>query len=125
RWHLRPGRNCKRGPYATSACSLPEDPDSVWSDLPRLLCLGVERRGEKAQEAQSAGAECPPIHYSMTSSALASTDGGIVSPNAFTVFRLITNSNLVGCSARLVTSPRPLAWHHQHIRVLAPFGGQT
>jgi len=36
--------------------------------------------------------------YSMTSSAVASSDGGTVIPSAFAVFRLITNSNLVGCS---------------------------
>jgi hypothetical protein len=32
----------------------------------------------------------------MTSSARASTAGGIVRPRAFAVFKLITNSNLVG-----------------------------
>ena len=31
-------------------------------------------------------------------SARSSTDGGIVRPSAFAVLRLITNSNLVGCS---------------------------
>src|SRR6058998_2765920 len=36
--------------------------------------------------------------YSMSWSARPSTDGGIVSPSAFAVLRLITNSNLVGCS---------------------------
>ena len=38
------------------------------------------------------------MHYSITSSARASTAGGIVSPRAFAVLRLITSSNLVGCS---------------------------
>jgi hypothetical protein len=36
--------------------------------------------------------------YSMTSSARVSTVGGIVSPIAFAVLRLMTNSNVVGCS---------------------------
>jgi hypothetical protein len=36
--------------------------------------------------------------YSITWSARASTDCGIVSPSAFAVFRLITSSNFVGCS---------------------------
>jgi hypothetical protein len=39
-----------------------------------------------------------PHSYSITSSARASTAGGIVRPSALAVLRLITNSNLVGCS---------------------------
>src|SRR5262249_20909094 len=35
--------------------------------------------------------------YSITSSARASNNGGIVRPSAFAVFTLITRSNLVGC----------------------------
>ncbi len=35
--------------------------------------------------------------YSMTLSARRSSVCGIVSPNAFAVLRLMTNSNLVGC----------------------------
>jgi hypothetical protein len=36
--------------------------------------------------------------HSITSSARASNCGGILRPSAFAVLRLITNSNLVGCS---------------------------
>ena len=36
--------------------------------------------------------------YSITSSARASSVAGTVSPSAFAVFRLMTSSNLVGCS---------------------------
>ena len=36
--------------------------------------------------------------YSMTWSARPSTDGGIVRPSALAVFKLMTNSNRVGCS---------------------------
>ena len=36
--------------------------------------------------------------YSITSSARESSDGGMVRPSAFAVLRLITSSNLVGCS---------------------------
>jgi hypothetical protein len=36
--------------------------------------------------------------YSITSSACASNEGGTVNPSASAVLRLITNSNLVGCS---------------------------
>ena len=35
--------------------------------------------------------------YSITSSARASSAGGIAKPRAFAVFMLITNSNLLGC----------------------------
>src|SRR5207237_7583930 len=41
--------------------------------------------------------ELAPVH-SITSSARASSDCGTVRPSAFAVLRLITNSNLVGCS---------------------------
>ena len=41
---------------------------------------------------------CHGQSHWITSSARASTAGGIVRPRAFAVFRLITNSNLVGCS---------------------------
>ena len=40
----------------------------------------------------------------MTLSALASTFGGIVRPIWFAVLRLITSSNLVGCSHRQISS---------------------
>ncbi len=36
--------------------------------------------------------------HSITSSAVASSDGGMVRPSALAVLRLITNSNVVGCS---------------------------
>jgi hypothetical protein len=36
--------------------------------------------------------------YSITASARATTAGGISSPMALAVFRLMTNSNLVGCN---------------------------
>ena len=40
-------------------------------------------------------------YYSITSSARASTDGGTVRPSSFAVWRLITNSYLVGaCTGR-------------------------
>src|SRR5262249_18389019 len=68
-----------------------EEPDH-WNRLllctrrkrPRCRCAAAEKRDELA-----------PLH-SITSSALASKVGGISSPSAFAVLRLITNSNLVG-----------------------------
>jgi hypothetical protein len=42
--------------------------------------------------------EADALHHSMTWSARASSDGGMVMPRALAVLRLITNSNFVGCS---------------------------
>jgi hypothetical protein len=46
----------------------------------------------------TAANEPETLDHWITSSARSSNEGGIVSPSAFAVFRLITNSNLVGCS---------------------------
>src|SRR5215468_1052749 len=52
------------------------------------------RYGPKADSCSAA-----KFHfYSITSSARASSDGGTVRPSALAVLRLITSSNLVGCS---------------------------
>src|SRR5690348_1044872 len=48
-------------------------------------CRAAEQRDERA-----------PRH-SITSSAMASSPGGKLRPNAFAVLRLITNSNLIDC----------------------------
>src|SRR5262249_54364712 len=63
--------------------------------LPSLLRFGGTRRGE---EGKSPCDERSPLHYWISSSARASTEGGIVTPSAFAVFRLMTSSNLVGSS---------------------------
>src|SRR4029434_1700782 len=47
-------------------------------------------------------------HGSMTWSARSSSDCGIVRPSAFAVLRLITNSNLVGCSTGRSAAFAPL-----------------
>jgi hypothetical protein len=75
----------------------------------RSLRLGDERRGQgpKRQPAE----ERAPVHHSMTWSARPSSDCGIVSPSAFAAFRLITSSNLVGCS-----TGRSLGWAPSRIR---------
>src|SRR5262249_22234204 len=72
--------------------------------LPGLLRLGAERR----QEGEGARDERSPVHHSMTRSARASTDGGIVSPSAFAVLILMTNSTLVGCSTGRSAGLAPL-----------------
>src|SRR5262249_3877552 len=66
------------------------------SRQPRLLRLSGERRGEDHSTCSSE--ERTPIHYWITSSARPSSDGGIVRPSALAVLRLMTSSNLIGCS---------------------------
>src|SRR5712692_8048182 len=73
-----------------------ERQEAYSSDLGRLLGLNGEGRGEKA--ARHRTEECPPMHYWSTSSARWSNEGGIVSPSALAVLRLMTSSNFVGCS---------------------------
>ena len=46
--------------------------------------------------------------YSITSSARASNVGGIVRPSAFAVLRLMSSSNLVGCSTGMSPALAPL-----------------
>ena len=69
----------------------------------RLVHIGVNARGERPRRAnarlRSARARSwAASSHSMTWSARASTAGGILSPSAFAVLRLITSSNLAGCS---------------------------
>jgi len=52
--------------------------------------------------------EAAAVHYSITRSARASSDGGIVRPRALAVLRLITNSKLVGCSTGRSAGLMPL-----------------
>src|SRR5689334_5784965 len=76
----------------------------------RLTCiresLGGERRGE--EHRPRASEECAPIHHWITSSARPSTDGGIVRPRALAVLRLMTSSNLLGCSIGMSPGGVPL-----------------
>ena len=53
----------------------------------------------RLKSARSRLMQCSKKHfYSITSSARASSVGGMSRPRPFAVLRLITNSNLVGCS---------------------------
>ena len=54
------------------------------SQPPRLLRPSRPRRGEKAQHQRAD--ECASVHYSITSSARNSSEGGIVRRSAFAVF---------------------------------------
>src|SRR5438132_6333333 len=65
-------------------------------DFRRLLReRGKRRREEHAGECAN---ERPSLHHWITSSARSSSDCGTARPSAFAVLRLITSSNLVGCS---------------------------
>ena len=79
--------------------------------LSRIGSLRSSRRLQSGREADLAStAACDPERtsaifisrkrdpYSITRSAIRSTCSGTVNPNALAVRRLITNSNLVGCS---------------------------
>src|SRR5215831_4518950 len=69
-----------------------EEPDHRHRRLLRARCERPRRR--RAADERD---ELPPLH-SITSSARASSDGGTARPRAFAVVRLMTRSNLVGCS---------------------------
>src|SRR5262249_59496485 len=70
--------------------------ESYPRNFPRLLGVSREWRGQDAPT--HAADERSPVHYRMISSARTNSDCGIVRPSALAVLRLITNSNLVGCS---------------------------
>src|SRR5262249_51888770 len=66
----------------------------------------AERRQHGEEDAAALGEGMGG--HSITSSARASTEGGIVRPRAFAVFMLITSSNLVGCSTGRSAGLAPL-----------------
>src|SRR5215831_6074407 len=70
----------------------PQVPDD--RQLPRLL--PARCKGPRDSRAEQRDELAAPHHHSITSSASASTVGGIVRPSALAVLRLITSSNLVG-----------------------------
>jgi hypothetical protein len=88
-----------RGAFAASANPVSRSVPTVAENrkncaLETLRCLLWERGGCRAAEQRD---ELAPLH-SMTSSASASSIGGISRPSALAALRLITISNLVGCS---------------------------
>ena len=75
--------------------------------LPRLLSLGGQRRSK--EDRTCASEERATVHhYWITSSARASSAGGIVRPSALAVLRLMTKSNLLGCSTGRSAGLAPL-----------------
>src|SRR5262245_49760472 len=72
-------------------CSAAQKPDHRHL---RLLRARRERPRGRAPEQRD---EVAPLH-SITSSATASSDGGTARPSTLAVVKLMTRSNLVGCS---------------------------
>src|SRR6516164_7639056 len=60
--------------------------------------LRPRHEGPRSRRAAEQRDELATLHHSITSSASASSLSGIWRPSALAVLRLITNSNLVGCS---------------------------
>src|SRR5262245_57763154 len=62
------------------------------------LLLRPRRQWPRCCRAADQPNEVAPSHHSITSSARARSVGGTSMPSAFAATRLITSSNLVGCS---------------------------
>src|SRR5262249_27149469 len=69
-------------------------------------CLRARRERPRGGAAEN-GNELPPLH-SITSSARAISVGGTSRPSALAVLRLITSSNLVGCTIGMSAGFSPL-----------------
>src|SRR4029434_7037467 len=65
---------------------------------PIRLAQGAGCRATNRRTARRSRPRWSSTRYSITWSRRPSTDGGIVSPRALAVLRLMTNSNFVGCS---------------------------
>jgi hypothetical protein len=87
-----PGGNVERPPRLPPVRAQVLNTHAHDSDLPSTGPAGPGRA------TAAGGIEPDGRGHWITSSARASTAGGIVTPRAFAVLRLITNSNLVGCS---------------------------
>src|SRR5262249_23182247 len=73
------------------------------------LSVGHLYAGRDSVEAEAhSSKKRASIHYWITSSARSSSDGGIVRPSALAVLRLMTSSNLVGCSTGKSAGLAPL-----------------
>lgn len=101
--------------YAPAVAALRSGPDAVVLPF-RVRYGGYFSRafGEVARQFLTHPVTSPPsidavrTVHSITSSAVASSDCGIVRPSALAVFRLITSSNLVGCRTGSAPGCSPL-----------------
>src|SRR5438105_6956570 len=90
---------CKHSQHAAPSSRREQSGRSATRDRSDLSASRTARPSRHREEATCrAASERPPVHHWITSSARSSIVGGIVSPSALAVLRLITNSNLVGCS---------------------------
>jgi hypothetical protein len=80
----------------------------LWHKLAPLL--GGTFRGQHPRQFGTFLTQSGPRteHHSITSSARARSDSGMVRPRALAVLRLITSSNLVGCSTGRSAGLAPL-----------------
>src|SRR5262249_46716830 len=78
-----------------------EEPDHRHRRLLRPRQQRPRRRGPEPSD------ERPPLHC-ITSSAVANSVSGMVRPRVLAVLRLMTNSNLVGCSIGILAGFSPL-----------------
>src|SRR6516225_7799555 len=76
-------------------------------NAPHPLRLLRARRKRPSRRAAEQRDEVAALHHSITSSARNRNDSGIVSPSALAVVRLITRSNLVGCSTGMSAGLAP------------------
>src|SRR5262249_14793475 len=90
---VEPPRECGRPLLSRKGCPAAKDPDN--RSLRRLLRAHRER--PCCRRAAEKRDERPPLH-SITSSARASSVGGISRPSNLAAVRLMMSSNLVGCS---------------------------
>ena len=86
-------RNVRNGSFSTETAkadvrTCPLRPESDRLPTNRDVSLRAKLRHKQCSK---------PFHHSITSSAVASSVGEMVTPSAFAAFRLITRSNLVGC----------------------------
>lgn len=99
--------------------------DWVLSETGHCICKCSRPTWAGKQTSTDKASFASPL-YSITSSARASSVGGISTPSARAVLRLMTNSNLVGCSIgksagfapRAIRSTMSAAWLH----TLSKFG---
>src|SRR5262249_8852643 len=72
-----------------------------------LGLLRARRKRPRGRSADEKRYECAPLH-SITSSAVARSDGGTVRPSSLAVWALITSSNLLDCTTGRSAGLAPL-----------------
>jgi hypothetical protein len=110
-------RGLTDGGQATAANFPVQEPPASWHHKSKNRARGERPRYRDAKSRD----EGSPLH-SITSSAIASTPGGMFRPSALAVLRLITSSNLVGriddaVIPRVKTPDFPSNLHHDLVLV--------